>query len=175
MKTLVIHPNDQTTIMLEHVYKNHPEYTICRDNGISKSDLRDLIKNHDRIIMLGHGTPDGLINSARNGYVVDSSFVDILKDKETYSVWCYSDKFFRKHNMSGFHTGMIISEVMEEHLMLGHAPLNESEIFDNMILFAKLLGDCIEETPIKMQEYMLANYASNDEVTRFNRERIFVL
>ena len=59
MKTLIIHPEDKTTDMLKHAYENHPKYTVCRDNGITKAELWALIEQHDRIIMLGHGLPGG--------------------------------------------------------------------------------------------------------------------
>ena len=171
-KTLVIHPNDKTTDMLELVYKNHKEYTICKDNGISKKELIELINSHERIIMLGHGTPYGLINSARNGYLIDDSFADLLKTKDTYSVWCYSYDYFKRHNISGFHTGMIISEVIEEYFMLGEEILNEKDMLSNITKFSKHLGECIEMNPEQMKEYMLVHYVGSDKVTSFNRGNI---
>ena len=175
MKTLVIHPKDSSTDMLELVYINHPEYTVCRDNDIRREDLKKLISGHDRIIMLGHGTPYGLINSARNAYLIDDSFADLLKTKETLSVWCFSEDYFRRHKMEGFHTGMIISEVQEEYLMLGKKVLNEKEMLENITNFSRYVGECIDRNPEEMKEYILGRYKGEDEVTRFNRERILVI
>ena len=91
-KTLVIHPQDVSTVFLENIYKNK-NFTVVNDYNISKLLLRDLIKQHDRIIMCGHGIGSGLINPAsvnrqkivdyNNLYLIDDSFVDLLKDKET--------------------------------------------------------------------------------------------
>jgi len=172
MKTLVIHPYDPTTDKLELVYKNHPEFTVCRDNGISKKDLYKLIEEHDRIIMMGHGLPQGLINSDRNDFLVDSSFYDLLETKDTCSIWCYSYDFFKERNLKGFHTGMIISEVAEEKFVLGKAYLNEQEMLKNFELFSKCLGECIEYSAEDMQKYMLDNYIGSDPITEFNRSNI---
>lgn len=175
MKTLVIHPEDETTVMLELVYNKHPEWTVCRDKGISKGKLRELIMAHERIIMLGHGTPFGLINSKRNGYLIDDSFADILREKETISVWCYSDEYFRRNRIKGFHTGMIISEVDEEYYVLDSAPLNEKQIFDNMLYFSEVIANCIDKSPIEMKEFVLQNYCFDDPVSKFNRNNITVV
>ena len=174
-KTLVIHPNDKTTEMLIPIYKGKKDWTICRDEGITKNELRRLINEHDRIVMLGHGSPAGLINGSRTGFLIDDTFADLLKQKECISVWCYSDEYFRKHNIKGFHTGMIISETMEEYMMLGSVPLSEEEIYQNMIKFSKVIAECIDETPEKMKEYILENYIGDNPVTTFNRNNIIVI
>lgn len=125
MKTLVIHPMDYSTLTLCHVYETH-NFTVIRDSTIDNTTLRDVIGSHDRIILLGHGLPNGLINpqikygrQMHRPFLVNSSHVDLLRTKEVISVWCYSDEFFRKYNIPGFHTGMIISEVNEAYSILG--------------------------------------------------------
>ncbi len=186
-KTLVIHPDDRSTDFLKIVYENHKEdWTILNTFSGSVSNLMDLISAHDRILMLGHGISYGLFNtgafdftdSRRGGYItlIDDRFVPILKEKETVSIWCHSDEFFRKHNMEGFHTGMIISEVEEALYVLGHAPLDREETEQNMIRFSEIVRDCIDmENPDDMREYVLEHYTGNDEVTEFNRKNILVL
>lgn len=59
MKTLVIHPKDQTTDFLSVIYDDK-DWTIINTN-VSKSYLKTQIKSHDRIVMLGHGTDKGLL------------------------------------------------------------------------------------------------------------------
>ena len=174
-KTLVIHPNDRTTDMLKYVYKDHPEYTICRDNGITRNELKELIVGHDKIVMLGHGLPNGLIGSNRRTFLIDDGFASILKEKETVSVWCFSDEYFRNHSMPGFHTGMIISEVLEEYMMLGDEVLNQQEMLENFKKLSICLGKCIDMSAQEMKDYMLENYTGCDAVTAFNRNSIRVL
>ena len=50
MKTLVIHPEDKTTNFLKPIYTDITDATILTV-GLSKDEVRELIKEHDRIIM----------------------------------------------------------------------------------------------------------------------------
>lgn len=175
-KTLVIHPDDRSTDFLKIIYENHLEdWTIMNDCFISKEELMNLINSHDRIIMMGHGTPCGLLNPKKWNYLIDNSFADLLKTKETISIWCHSDKFFRPLGLKGFHTGMIISEVSEASYVLGETPLNKQQTLDNMINFSRIVKNCIDYPPIEMKDYILKNYTFKDKVTQFNRGNIIVL
>ena len=177
-KTLVIHPKDLTTDCLAVIYEGR-DWTVVRNPATTHEKIRDLILAHDRIIMLGHGTPWGLLASKganRFGrYILDTSFLTLLKEKETYSVWCNSDEFFKKGNIPGFHTGMIISEVGEEWAMLGKAPLDEEEMNSNMELFCGLCAKYIDSTPEEMKKGLLREYVGKDAVTQYNRKNIIVL
>ena len=46
--------------MLKAVYEGKG-YDVINDGSISQEDLIKAIEEHDTIIMLGHGTPDGLL------------------------------------------------------------------------------------------------------------------
>jgi len=59
MKNLIIHPSDPTTDFLKPIYSNINDAIIV-NGGVSKDQLTQLIKEHDRIIMMGHGSPSGL-------------------------------------------------------------------------------------------------------------------
>lgn len=172
--TLVIHPKDKSTDMLKLIYEGK-NYTVVNDGNIDADELYDLIEQHEKIIMLGHGTPQGLINPGRGGYIIDSYFAPVLKQKETVSIWCNSDQFFRKHGIPGFHTGMIISEVYEAKYVLGESPLTAEETLQNMIFFSKIVGKCIEMPAEQMRDYVLEHYVGDDKVTQYNRTNIIVL
>ena len=58
MKTLIIHPQDPSTTFLSPIYANLRNKTVIK-SGITKSELRELIVSHDRVLMLGHGSPYG--------------------------------------------------------------------------------------------------------------------
>ena len=180
---LVIHPNDRSTDFLKLIYdgkgydvvnfsieelKSHPSW--CKDYAM------EMIEKHDKIILLGHGTPGGLLNPRVGGYIVDDSFADILKEKEVVSIWCYSDMFFKGNNIfnNQFHTGMIISEVLEQLMVLGRVYLNYEEQLKNMELFGRVVGECIEKSPEEMKEHILKYYVGEDPVTQFNRKSILV-
>lgn len=186
MKTLVMHPQDSSTDFLKICYENHledKEWTIINDfSKITKKRLKELIKENDKIIMMGHGFGQGLFNPNFNSsckhldsLLIDDSHAPLLKEKETISIWCFSDRYFKRHNIKGFHTGMIISEVKEAEIMLAKNPFNEKEILDNMVMFATAIRDCIDKEPKEMQEYVLKHYVGDDAVTQFNRKNIIVL
>ena len=92
MKTLVIHPLDNTTDFLIPVYSTVPDKTVVR-GGVSKADLMEMIEEHDRIMMMGHGSPFGLLSIGRfleSGiYIVDHTMASVLKKKENnVFIWC---------------------------------------------------------------------------------------
>lgn len=178
-KVLVIHLKDKSTDFLKLIYKDK-DYDVINEfktnNG--RKELKEAIEKHDKIIMMGHGIPYGLFNPTRKGgygLAIDDSFADLLRTKETVSIWCWSDQYFRKNNIKGFHTGMIISECAEQSYALGKVYLNAQEQLANMEKFATIVGECIDKTPLEMKEHILAKYNDNDAVTQFNRKNIIVL
>lgn len=173
-RVLVIHPDDRSTDFLKLIYKDK-DYDVINDPRLSKDFIKEQIKKHDKIIMMGHGTPGGLMNTTLGGYLIDDSFAPLLKEKESISIWCNSDGFFKRFGIKGFHTGMVISETYEAEYILGRCPFTKREMLDNMEYFATVVGKCIDKSPLEMQEYILDNYVGEDEVTKFNRSRMLVL
>ena len=182
--TLVIHPNDSSTTSLKYVYLNKG-FDVIDDPDIDKNILLEEIKKHKRIIMLGHGSHLGLVHpdlirygKVRSGgrpFIIDDSFGELLKTKETISVWCNSDQYFKRHSIPGFHTGMIISEESEAVMFLGHCPLSKAELYLNCVILSKAIGGCIDMSPDDMKDYVLAHYIGDDKVTKYNRENIIVI
>jgi hypothetical protein len=88
MSTLIIHPQDSTTNFLKPIYALIQDETVIT-GGITKSELKKLIENHDRVIMLGHGSPFGLLSVGQfpkaGNYIVDYSMVDLLVIVKTSS------------------------------------------------------------------------------------------
>lgn len=172
-KVLVIHLKDKSTDFLKLIYKDKDYDVINEFKG--QGQLRTAIESHDKIIMMGHGVPGGLINPKGFGLAIDNSFANLLRKKETISIWCWSDQFFRNNDIKGFHTGMIISECAEQKYALGKVYLDKEKQLTNMEKFATIVGECIEQTPLEMQKYILEHYNDNDRVTQYNRKNIIVL
>lgn len=177
-KVLVIHPDDRSTDMLKAVYEGKG-YDVISDPRISDEEVVEQIKSHDKIIMLGHGTPYGLISWNRTTgkvrYVINDSHAELLKTKETYSMWCHSDTFFERHDMKGFHSGMIISEEMEA-LMYGIVGYSDEDIAESMMPLMYAMHDTIEMEDLEeMKRIILERYNANDPVTWFNRRNIVIL
>ena len=108
-KTLVIHPEDPTTDFLKNIYQGMG-FTEIRRN-FNSIELKALISEHDRIIMLGHGFHLGLLDHFK--IVIDDSYAPLLKEKELLGIWCFAKEFFVRNELTGFHTEMFISELPE--------------------------------------------------------------
>ena len=111
-KTLVIHPKDDSTDFLKGIYAELPN-TIVVDFSLGKKDLKTLIGMCHRIILLGHGSSNGLFDSLQKSYLVDGNLAECLRGKECIGIWCYASEFAKKYNIPGFWSGMYISEISE--------------------------------------------------------------
>lgn len=170
MKTLVIHPKDLTTEFLSIIYKDK-DWTIIDDPYFSKSKLKKSIKDHDRIIMLGHGTSKGMgiIKEGFFKYIVDSTLVYLLRQKKCIFIWCEADQFVKKYKLSGFYTGMIISGIDESYFW------GIDISYDNLVksnkLFAESLQKSIDATDIltEMKKY----YKGGTSIIDFNSKNLY--
>lgn len=166
MKTLVIHPIDASTDFLQEIYLGR-DWTIVRAS-VSKSMLKQLMNSHDRIVMLGHGTDQGLIDGDR--YVIDCKWVDLLRQKECVCVWCNADQFVSKYKLSGIFTGMIISEDIEANMYCINASFDQMQHSNK--LFADTIKTCIDS--IHFVHYAKSMYHDvTNPVINFNRNNMF--
>ena len=165
MKTLVIHPKDSTTDFLSEIYREK-DWTIINTN-ISKKVLKEQIKTHDRIVMLGHGTEKGLLGF--NKFVIDSTWVYLLREKICVCIWCNADVFVKKYVLKGFYTGMIISEY--EEAIMCCVPTNSHWIAESNTNFALAIKNSIDEE--NMLEKAKLFYEGNSAVVEFNRNNLY--
>ena len=163
MKTLVIHPKDDSTFFLTQSYLNL-EATVVTDVYVGKSKLKELIKTHDKIIMMGHGTKDGLISTPKR-FVIDSSFVYLLRDKICICVWCNANEFFNKYKLKGYATGMVVSELDESYYYGVNCTLKE--IDDSNQLFGESLKLALQSEDVRTK--LLESYQGDTHVIFFNQ------
>lgn len=169
MKTLLIHVEDATTDFLSTIYDGK-DWTVVRKH-IGRIKMTKLIKEHDVIVMMGHGTEKGLADVDFNA-LIDGSYVYLLRDKINIGIWCNADQFFIKHGLKGLATGMIISDYIEANLYCVDATY--SEIDDSNFKFAQavkhsLILEDLELTKDRIQE----TYEVKDGVTEFNQKNIY--
>ena len=181
MKTLIIHPKDRTTDFLKPIYENIPNATILTE-GL-KSDVIELIKEHDRVIMMGHGSPWGLFGVGRfregsyySSYVIDNETVHaLLPKKQNVFIWCNADKFVNRHELKGFYSGMFISEVSEA-FVCGLPDTPQSVVDESNNQFATIVSKVINE-PLReaykdiRQQYKIL--AEGNPVAQYNYERLY--
>ena len=183
MKTLVIHPDDRSTDFLKPIYQNIPTIKVLT-GGVSKKEVETLINEHDRIIMLGHGTPNGLLNinkfSATNGmYIIDKTMVEILRGKELISIWCYAYSFIKEQKLNGFCTDMFISEELEA---LSFLPKEQTEktIEESNYYFSNMVGNGFKENKLLKEIYQFTKknyltFSKANEVADYNVKRLYYL
>lgn len=163
MKTLVIHPFDHSTDDLEDIYRGI-DCTVHRSNR----KVHHLIKSHDRIICLGHGTEMGLLQIPYNGaFLVDSRHVQLLRERECIFIWCYANLFMKKYGIKGFATGMFISE-MDEALQYC-VPFERGQIEESNRTFAGIVREHIHLPANDMKQPILEKYGQlTSPVSQFN-------
>lgn len=179
MKNLVIHPQDRSTDFLMPIYDNISDATIV-NSGLSKAEVAQLIMEHDRILMMGHGSPFGLFSVGRfnspNGYIIDSTMVDILEDKECIAIWCNADQFMKRHSLNGFYSGMFISEVGEA-TYCGLPGTSQDIVTSSNDYFAQLVGEVVNQPLNEIYDYVKENYGlltEDNPVALYNYNRLYL-
>ncbi len=170
MKTLVIHPTDPTTDFLKAIYKDKG-FRIADDLG--RFALENSIREHDRIIMLGHGSSEGLFKTLGE-FCIDKDYSALFSEKEIVCIWCNADLFFQRYILPykpsrAFYTGMFISEMLEARLM--EVSTTEEEIEKSNEDFAEIFSTILESTErvSKLEE----SYKSKTELREYNGTRFY--
>jgi hypothetical protein len=180
MKTLIVHPEDRSTDFLKPIYENVSDATIIH-GGVSKAQIKQLITEHDRIMMMGHGSPSGLFSCAKFGgdndysaFIIDQTMVEELSSKECIFIWCNADQFVTKHNLKGLYSGMFISEVSEAHYC-GLPGTPQSIVDTSNDSFARWMGENVNMTLNEIYHNTMDNYevlAMDNPVADYNAQRL---
>jgi hypothetical protein len=179
MKTLIIHPKDESTTFLDIVYKDIPNQTLVT-GGYTKGDIQQLIREHDRIMMMGHGSPAGLFSvgvfQSLNGYIIDQTMVPLLNEKkDNVFIWCNADKFVDFWGLKGFYSGMFISEVGEADYC-GIPGTDQDLIDESNFGFVNIISKYINEDTNVIHENVMREYgviAEENPVALYNHMRLY--
>ena len=180
MSTLIIHPKDPSTDFLKPIYAPIQDKTVI-NGGIGTKELCELIRCHDRVIMLGHGTPIGLLSvgqfpKVKGSYIIDYSYSDLLSvKKENIFIWCFADQFVKRDRLEGFCSGMFISEVGEA-FSWGYYISDSKLIEESNQCFASVISLSIHKPLEVMYENVLQDYgyvAETNQIAKFNLERLY--
>ena len=180
MKTLIIHPEDTSTSFLDIVYTPIPNKTVVT-GGVSKEDIKKLIKEHDRVMMMGHGSPGGLFSIGRfsgaGGYIIDQTMVPLLMEKDnSVFIWCNADRFVDLHGLKGFYSGMFISEVGEAYYC-GLPGTKQDVVDESNYGFCNILSEVINEPQERAYEHVMDKYgliADSNPVALYNHNRLYL-
>jgi hypothetical protein len=180
MKNLIIHPEDPSTTFLSQIYAVVPNKTVVQ-GGVTKSELRELIESHERVLMLGHGSPYGLLSVGQfpdAGFcIVDESMGSALKNKSNcIYIWCYANQFVQRHGLEGLCSGMFISETRETDYY-GFDNIDGALIDQSNERFVSIVSKYINE-PVKiLYQKLLHEYdllAKTNPIARFNIQRLYL-
>jgi hypothetical protein len=183
MKTLVIHPKDSSTDFLIPIYmnlKSFPDFddvTIIR--GGSKDEVDEQIQLHDRIMMMGHGSPQGLFAVGQfgmQGMIIGHSTVPLLENKECIFIWCNADKFVERYNLKGLYSGMFISEVSEASYC-GLPGTPQDVVDESNDFFAAEFGLVSDKPLTEIYNTVKYNYnilAEDNPIAEYNSERLYL-
>lgn len=198
MKTLVIHPKDSSTDFLKPIYEGIEDKTVV-NGGVTKQELHDMISNHDRVIMLGHGCPLGLFScgqfkttrgtivnkkgeivlsdkyNLRYGLIIDSESVELLSEKkDNVYIWCNADEFVNKYELKGFYSGMFVSEVGES--IYCNVRSSQEVVDENNNEFSKILGKHINNPTEIVHRNVTLEFdllSESNIVVKYNCERLY--
>jgi hypothetical protein len=179
MKTLIIHPEDTSTSFLDIVYASVEDKTIIT-GGVSKTDVIKLINEHDRIMMMGHGSPGGLFAVGKfpgsGAYIIDQTIVPYLKNKDnSVFIWCNADKFVDVFGLKGFYSGMFISEVGEAYYC-GLPGTEQDQVDESNYGFCNIISKYINEDKNIIHENVKKEYgliAEQNPVAFYNNNRLY--
>jgi hypothetical protein len=179
MKTLIIHPEDPSTSFLDIVYAPIENKTVIT-GGVSKTDVMKLMEEHDRIMMMGHGSPGGLfaVGKFKNSgaYIIDQSMVPHLKTRNnSVFIWCNADKFVDVFGLKGFYSGMFISEVGEAYYC-GLPGTKQDVVDESNYGFCNIIAKYINEETTLMHENVKKEYgviAETNPVALYNSNRLY--
>jgi hypothetical protein len=185
MKTLIIHPKDITTDFLYPIYEKLPQTTIL-STGVDSEELINHVQASDRCILMGHGTPHGLLNmgSVIHPYrlFINTPEVNAIlrNQKHNLYIWCNADLHIHEQSLYGFFTGMFISEV-EEALAYGFyipEPQLQSFIEESNNYFATSLGEILltESSSTEIYKHIRNSYyniVKDNPVAKFNWQKLY--
>ena len=190
METLVIHPCDLSTHFLKSVYEGNPNYEVITGD-IPKLELMSNVEQSNNLLIMGHGTKDGLLGYNFNcELIIDSSFCGLLQNKNCILLFCNADEFINNNNLifNGIYCGNFISEAKElvsldsrfETEDYATIQAYQPMIDESNIGFAKILGKLLKENKFEDTSRIFENLkleylmiAKRNEVASYNYDRLY--
>jgi hypothetical protein len=176
-RVLVIHTDKESAgfEMFQTLYMDKP-YTVVDKPDISPEELRQLIVEHDVIILIGCFCHDGFLATntiTRKDFVlIDDSYIELLRQKTVYSIG--GRRYFERHNVPGLHTGTILTSSFEASLYEIDAP--EAKIVSSALKLISIIGDTIHlQAPREKKAKIVVEYTGKMLVEQFNRMSIVAL
>jgi hypothetical protein len=181
MRVLIIHPKDPTTDFLSVSYDKGTVAGSLIESGYarlitdpmsSNKAITEAIRDADAVVMMGHGFPMGLL-SVRPGFrvMVGSAHVYLLKEKKCIGVWCHANQFFSKYGLSGYSTGMVVSEDGEAERYV-NMEWSSRDVTESNREFADAMTAALDSALLSdfgmFRDTLLENYKAGNPVKEYN-------
>jgi hypothetical protein len=178
--TFILHPDDRSTDFLTPVHRHLKDKKVIT-GGIGEKQIRQYLDSHNQLILMGHGTANGLLSIGqfpdRYLFVVNEEDTEILRKKENnIFIWCYASSFARTHKIKSFCTGMFISQKNETDF-LGLYDVSAENIEMSNRCFVEVVAGLIKDNNVKqiyegVMESKYRQLAKDNPVAKYNFERI---
>jgi hypothetical protein len=123
-----------------------------------------------------YGSYSGNFQSLSTGYVIDDSNADQLRNKKVTAIWCNADQYMEWNNLSGFYTGMFVSDTSEA-TMIGCADTEQWQVDESNYAFAALVRLLVEypsEETLKHIKIGYGKLAKRNAIAKYNYRRMYV-
>lgn len=173
---IVIHIDNGSpdATMLSCIYKGLDNITLCYNR--SKNSIKRILRitGDEPVMLLGHGTPQGLINVSQNGFAVDSEHIEWLRNRTIIGIFCHASDFADRYGLRGFFTSMFISNKVEAVILQRDADCTEEDITSQQRLFCERVHALLaDRTPLKQWPSILQGQADlSIPFVRFNYEAL---
>lgn len=171
---IIIHIDDGSpdAAILSRIYKGLDGNIVYYNR--SKSNIKRLLRitGNEPVMLLGHGTPRGLLNINQDGFSVGSDVVEWLRNRDIIGIFCYASEFADKYGLRGFFTSMYISnmgEAIYEHEEQGAT--EELIAYQDGLFCDRVRKLIIDKTPLSEWPKILQSQADwSIPFVRFNYE-----
>lgn len=173
---IVIHIDNHSTdaAILSSIYDGLDNVMVCYNHG--KSNIKRLLRitGNEPVMLLGHGTPMGLLNISQNGFAVGSEHVEWLRNRPVIGIFCYASEFADKYGLQGFFTSMFISNMGEAIIEQRDQLATDELIASQQKLFCDRIRNLIDtNTPLSQWVDILQSQADlSIPFVRFNYEAL---
>ena len=173
---IVIHIDNGSpdATMLSCIYKGLDNITLCYNS--SKNNIKRILRitGDEPVMLLGHGTPQGLLNVSQNGFAVGSEHIECLRNRTVIGIFCYASDFADRYGLHGFFTSMFISNMEEAVILQRDADCTEEDIASQQRLFCDMIRTLlVDRIPMKQWPSILQGQADlSIPFVRFNYEAL---
>ena len=176
----VVHPEDETTAFLKPLYDGQ-DYNLI-DGSMTNREVRHAL-NHTggTLMLLGHGTRDGLFSRKIDGAPFDRIIINsqhlyyLRRCHNLIGIWCHADEFAEQHRLTGLFSGMFISEMSEAYS--NGVETTEEELATELPKFVTRLRTLLDNN-VRLSEIPARIKAMDDartQLTQFNYNSVYFM